>query len=247
MTIKKHLIIAAAALAVMGCGLPSCKDIDDGNYIVSVKPYELLVSGSSVSKGDDGIYVLTASTLKESHITLSVYAITGEETWTFTNLPDWISVSPKSGHGSNSVTVTAQPNADYSNDREGIIYLASTNSDWSRTIGIKVTQKCAEPELSNAGMSSQFSWAGGTKTNNFHANFEPTVESTVDWLEASVTPLNDEGYYNNYTLTVTAQSNLSSTRRSGCVILKCLGTELKTIEFSQFEKQLFDSKRYSGE
>lgn len=242
MTIKKNLIIAAAALVVMGCGLPSCKDIDDGNYIVSVKPYELSVSSSSGSKGDDGIYVLTASTLKESHITLSVYAITGEETWTFTNLPDWISVSPKSGHGSNSVTVTVQPNADYSNDREGIIYLASTNSDWSRTIGIKVVQNHTEPSKYSIYINSQFGWAGGTKGTTFSANYTPTVESTDSWLTASVTPKNKK---DEYALSVTAQANYGDSRE-GSILIKCFGKTISVVTFNQLKKSIYSVVRHGG-
>ncbi len=243
MTINKHLITVAVALAVMCCTMPSCKDLDDGEYKVFLQPYSLTLSSNSLGVGSDGTYELNAPVLKKSTITLAVTASSGNQTWKFTSVPNWISVTPMSGTGNGNVKIEIQSNPDYKNDRAQIIYLASTISEWDHSVGVRVMQKSKTPSRYGININSTFSWAGDTRKATFSANYSPTVESTVSWLTASVTPT---GETDKYALTVTAQANYGDSRE-GSIRIKYFGETVDVVTFTQLPKSIYSLKLSGNE
>lgn len=240
--------IAAATIAGALClSLGSCSEsaeLGDGKYTVSLKPHKLKISSEAFQKVDIydhevNSYILNAGGNMQFYLTIDA-----ENTpWKFTNVPDWIKISPMSGNESQDVKMIVDSNIPLEEERTVELALESTDSDWKYSIPITVNKSVVKPQIYYTGYYddphlSTFSSEGGTADGKFSANFTPSIayqNNEGNWITATIEENGEE--YNNlpgYTLHVTTKPNEETSRRTGYVLLQYKGKTIGKCEVCQY-------------
>ena len=158
------------------------------------------------------------------------FTINSNTSWTL-SIPDsasWIqSVTPASGTGNTSVTVSVASNSTFL-DRNASLTLASLETTPAT---VTVSQSRLVPQLSASVSSLSFPAKGDTKTFTITSNtpWTLTVPGTATWIQ-SVSPASGTG---NATITVSVKGNYSSGGRSASLTLASPNTTSTTITVSQ--------------
>lgn len=120
--------------------------------------------------------------------------------WSFSDVPSWLTISPMSGEGDAEFTVTAAPNESMIS-REAIFHL-STNSDIKLTKTFTVSQAAADPYIKIVGYTSDY----GNETISTTANAQTLtfdVETNCQDITASFDKTWATASYNNTTKKLT--------------------------------------------
>ncbi len=239
--------IAATMVGALCFSVGSCTEADEmgnGQYKVSLSPHKLNVSlGSSSSMktllDEDKNFIGYEINETTGHSMTYSLKIDAENTpWKFSEVPDWITLSPISGSESESITMTVDANSPTETERQASLFLKSTDSEWEYSIPITIKQVAASPNLSMKNYLSSFGSDGDTEDCQFSANFVPTIEyegNSDNWFKASIEKTNDD--YNNmplYTMHVTVSANEETTSRTGYVLLKYGDKTIREIKVSQY-------------
>lgn len=136
--------------------------------------------------------------------------------WTASSTDDWLTLSPVSGNGNSSVTVSAQANSSVTAERTATITI-KTNEGLQRSI--HVVQSRNTELLSFNVDELSFVSKGETKTLSIQSNTSWTLQGAEDWFTLSA--MQGKG---NQDITVTAKPNNSEKARQAVLIVQ--GTSL---------------------
>ena len=178
------------------------------NTVLNLEPLKLELSTTSldISTGEN-----------VSHI-IKVRSTNME--WAFTDIPDWITVTPSSGSGDMDVNVEVSENTRAVN-RVALVNFGSTSGNWNYSIGVTVSQHRAAYTMSLPVDSVMMEAGGGTKTIQVDTNTDTwtiIIPKSMDWCTALKTE-------NGIALTATPNSDRES--RTGII-------ELHTDDVSAF-------------
>lgn len=135
-----------------------------------------------------------------------------ETPWKFSDVPDWITLTPSSGKTSASVTLSVQENKSADNERTATFYLQSSDPDWPYSCAISVRQAKALPSLSVSETSLSYGGDASGQTVNITANCTWTATCYDSWV--SLSPDVNAGK-----LTISVSANPQSKRRSSTVFI----------------------------
>lgn len=108
-----------------------------------------------------------------------------ETPWRFSEVADWLSLSPSTGSGSTSVTLSVEENGDADNGRTAIFYLQSADPGWNFERAMSVTQGKAEPWLRVEEPTIVFGGMAGEQTVGVVSNCEWTATCGEEWVTLS--------------------------------------------------------------
>ena len=103
--------------------------------------------------------------------------------WKFTDVANWLTLSPESGTTTTNVTLSAQENMSAESARTAIFYLTSTDPTWSYSRAISVSQGKATPHLSVSETTVAFGGAASQQTISVEANCTWSVTCTASWIK----------------------------------------------------------------
>ena len=149
-----------------------------------------------------------------------------ETSWSFSGMPDWLSVSPLSGSNSAQVSFTATENQSPLNGRTAVFSFASTEPVFTYQRSITATQSKADIYIQPGSTSLSFKAGAGQQTLAVTSNVDWTASATDGWV--TLTPAADKT-----SLTVSVQENLSSSPRSTTIHLQYEGSSHQTISLTQ--------------
>lgn len=181
-------IIPLVAICAMMM-VSSCSDVDIKGYYIS----------NDYIKSD-------AEIVLDGNKGSTTYRVVTDGTWSFTNIPSWITISPMSGNGETDVTITTTDNPSAIDERKANITLRTSNQE--RTISI--TQKPAREFIESDIVSQTYTAAGGVEQFSIRTNTNWTLNLTGSFFTA--TPMSGSG---NATITVTCQPQESEDQRIG--------------------------------
>lgn len=133
--------------------------------------------------------------------------------WNFSEVANWISLSPASGTNSATIGMSVEENTSADNARTAIFYLSSTDSGWNCKRAISVSQSSAEKRLSIETRSLSFGGASGSETLDVIANCEWSAYTSEQWIAVEADPTGNK-------LTVSVSQNNGSVSRNGIVKVK---------------------------
>ncbi|MDE5822441.1 MAG: BACON domain-containing protein [Paramuribaculum sp.] len=196
---KLILYIIAGALFL---GLTGCKDDFDpnGNLEPSISAHWL-----SPSKTNFNNYLSSAFSENFSIESL-------ETPWKFSDVPDWISLTPSTGNASASVTLWAQENNNANNSRTAIFYLQSNDPDWNYSRAMSVSQAKALPALSVEETALTFGGNASQQTINVTSNCTWSASCLDSWVALSPDVTSGK-------LNISVSANLQDTYRSSTIYL----------------------------
>ena len=122
--------------------------------------------------------------------------------WTASWGVGWVVVSPRSGEGNTTVTVTALENESFQERKIALVFRSGTE-----TVTVEVTQRGDYLEFDKTELL--FEPEGGTQNITISSNKNWVVYSRADWV--TVSPQSDE---RNATVTVTTSENESFERKA---------------------------------
>ena len=134
------------------------------NYRLMLTSYELTFDSSSVQSQVIEVRSTDAS-------------------WEFTDIPDWIRISPSSGNSNAQVTVSVAENTGTSG-RVGVVKFCSTVENWKYSSILTVSQERALCFAVPKETYVEFEGQGGSKTIEVDANTDEwsvTCSSSIEW------------------------------------------------------------------
>jgi hypothetical protein len=151
-------------------------------------------------------------------------SIESNTTWNLSENLTFLSLSGTTGSNSKMVAVFCQPN-NSTLKRTGTITLSATGVP---TKTINITQNAAAPQLSVSPKELIFDQSGGNQSLTISANTSWTIIENLSYLS-----VNQSSGSSNVNVTVSCQSNTSSTARSGIIKVAALGLDTQIINISQ--------------
>ena len=148
MKTKINILTAAIILGGAAMVAPSCADhliYQDGDTVYSKEPLDFGISTNYFDfDGNGGTQSMN---------------VTASGTWSTSGVASWLSLSPESGSGSSTVSVTAEPNPDLSS-RTSVFNLSSRLSeDFTVNQSVTVTQSYLSPYIQWTGDNYITVWA----------------------------------------------------------------------------------------
>lgn len=184
----KNSIILSLAIGIMAM-VTACSDVDINGYYIS----------NDYIKSDAEI-VLDGNSGRTS------FSVVTDGAWSFTNVPSWLSISPMSGYGDATVTITMTDNPSAVDGRSAQITLKTSNQERA----ISVTQKPAKEYIESDIITQTYTAAGGSEKFSIRTNTNWTLNLTGSFFTA--TPMSGSG---NATITVVCQPQDSEDQRIG--------------------------------
>lgn len=212
----KTNIILYIGLSALLLPLSSCKDDFDpsGNLQPSLSAHYLRVSETTFDH-------YTSSAFTESFNVESF-----ETAWKFSDVANWISLSPQSGNASASITMNVQANESADNARTAIFYLQSNDPDWDFNRALSVSQAKATPTLSTDETALTFGGATGQQSVKITSNCTWSSSSSESWISVSED-------VNGGKLTISVSANPLDTYRNGYVYVSYGGSKSASIRITQ--------------
>lgn len=198
---------------------------DKYNYLYSYRASNVIESTTSVvGHSIRPVYIkkeevpsfkvsTTSISLAQKSGSTAKFSISGNVDWIVTSKPDWISISSQTGHGDNTITVTALSDNESSGTRTGKITIANVVTG---TTDITVSQSGAGISFEVVGTPvSLGAQAGASATFTVKTNAAFSITNVPSWLE--VTPQSG-----NSTTTITVKAlnaNPSTTQRTATIYI----------------------------
>jgi len=218
-----------------GSGDGSITVIAQANATTSARTATVTVSGNGVASQIVTITQLAgAATLTVSTNSLEVAAangstatfnITSNISWSTAFSQSWLTVNPPSGTNNSSVTVTAEANPTTSTRTATVTVSGSGVASQSVTVTQSAGTAILEISASSLEIGAE---EGSTVSFTVTSNTNWTVSSDADWLIADPSAGSGDG-----TVTVTAESNPASDRRSATITVSAEGIISQTIAVTQ--------------
>ena len=196
--IKSHIVLILLSLLYV-----SCADtfFDDGEFKPSLSPHFLRPSKT------------TFSTSSYKEYSEEFYVTSSHTSWTFTSLPEWLSLTPESSDTTSSVLMFAQENKSADANRTALFYLESTHPDWKYSRGLSFSQGKATYSLSADKSDITFSGAASSGIIMVTANCTWSVSNSESWITTECDI--EQGI-----LKISVSSNESSKYRTGTIYIK---------------------------
>lgn len=211
---KKTLIYISSFISIVG--LSGCDDDFDKE--------------SGFSPSLSAHYLRPSETVFESPTAAAFtrdFTIESVETaWMFSDVADWISLSPASGSSSSAVRLSVEENRDADNGRTSIFYLQSADPGWNFARAMSVSQAKAEATVRPETNSLSFGGTAGEQRVRIEANCEWTAECREEWVGLS----QDAG---SGILTVAVSENPGAAYRSATVSVSYGDGKTVAIEITQ--------------
>lgn len=195
--------------------MAACSDdyTPGGDMTPSLAPHYLSVSKTSFQH--------SAAAFSES------FDVKSEQTaWKFSDVADWIAVSPASGSSSSSVAMEVGENKSADSARTAIFYLQSADAGWNYNRALSVSQEKAEKKVVVHDTALSFDAASGQKEVMVTANCEWTASASEEWISAIANP--SQGI-----LTVSVTPNTTASHRDGIVTIDYGALSKITISVNQ--------------
>lgn len=211
---KKTLLYISSIILVLG--FAGCKDDFDsnGNLEPSLSAHWLKPSQTNFD------YYLSSAFSE-------IFTVESFETpWKFSDVADWITLTPSSGNASASVTLNAQENQNADNARTAIFYLQSNDPDWSYNRAMSVSQAKATPALSVNETSLSFGGSASQQTVNVTANCSWTTSCSDSWVTLSSDVASGK-------LNISVSANPQSTYRSSTIYISYGSNKSISIRITQ--------------
>ena len=192
-----------------------------------IEPYgATLKESSGGSGGQDKTLSLSISpttvTLSDQGEATAYVTASTDLSWTLADVPSWLSVSPKSGTGNATLTLTASAENPSTESRSATITVTSSSLNAQFT----VTQPGVQLSVGSTLVS--FTAAGGTQTLVITSNTSWSIQNNASsWLRCNTTT--GKG---NATISLTANENTSISENSGELIISGAGKNI-TVQVSQ--------------
>ena len=174
------------------------------NTVLTVEPTSLILSKNE----------FRFTTYQKSSLTVSV--ISTNIDWEFTDIPDWISITPSSGTGSGTtiVGVTCEANPDV-RDRVGVLVFRSRNDEWNYSMPVTVSQVRNVYDAIPQSDSINFEWTASQAVVKVNANTDEWTATAMPDLMSwcSVKKNRDE-------IELTCSENASIYARSGHISIE---------------------------
>ena len=155
----------------------------------------------------------------------ATFTVNSQDTpWRIDDVPAWISISPKSGSATTTVTVNTEDYA-WADPRIGIFTLYSDSNDWSYSKQMTVTQTGATPYVNIEKTYFSFDGAANSERVAASGNFNWQVSNNNNnWITVN---------YDGSGMTVSVTANDTGEIRSGDVYVKYNANVMATITVSQ--------------
>ena len=192
-----------------------------------IEPYgATLKESSGGSGGQDKTPSLRVSpttvTLSDQGEATAYVTASADLSWTLADVPSWLSVSPKSGTGNATLTLTASAENPSTEPRSATITVTSSSLNAQFT----VTQPGVQ--LSVGSTSVNFTAAGGTQSLTITSNTSWRITEKPEWISCET---NGKG---STSLMLTASPNTLTNDRSAQLIIETVNGAAKvTIEVKQ--------------
>ena len=207
---RTSVILNTILFAVIALFAGSCKE--EGRI------YKNMVSSVKLHKLNLSQYEIDIPTPESE--TVKVNVSTTYTDWEFAEIPEWVTVTPKSGSGDAEVSIEVAGN-NKAESRVGVMSFRSTNSDWHYSAAFTITQYRAPYTISVENDAIDMDGAAGNTTvrvNTNTDNWTVIVPSTMDWCTVQK---NDNG------IVISVTNNTGNASRSGII-------ELHTEDVSEF-------------
>ncbi|MDE5902777.1 MAG: hypothetical protein K2H21_06125 [Muribaculaceae bacterium] len=205
-------------------GLAGCKDDFDlnGNLEPSLSAYYLRPSETTFNSFSGAAF--------SKEFTVESFGTP----WLFSDVVDWLTLTPSSGNATASVTLSVQENDDAENGRTSIFYLQSGDPDWSYNRAMSVSQEAATPSVSLDTTSLYFSGAASSQKVEVSANCIWSVQCFDNWV--SLSPDVNSGI-----LSVSVSANTLHTYRNSSIYINYGAGLSKIITVSQAPAEISSS------
>ena len=147
--------------------------------------------------------------------TSAQFSITSNSSWTVSGAPDWFRISPSSGNGDATVSITAEANPSSLQSRSATLVVSTPDG---LKFNVVVSQAAAAEQLSLDVTELKFTPDGGEQSIAVHNNSKWTVTGMTDWLQLDRT--SGEG---NMEIKLTVYANQTENERS--TVLTVQGTK----------------------
>lgn len=211
---KKTLLYISTILLVLG--FTGCKDDFDPNG--SLEPS---LSAHWLKPSQTNFDYYLSSAFSETFTVESF-----ETPWKFSDVADWITLTPSSGSASASVTLKAQENNSADNARTAIFYLQSNDPDWSYNRAMSVSQAKAAPALSVDETSLTFGGSASQQSVSLTANCSWTTSCSDSWVTLSSDVASGK-------LNISVSANPQSTYRSSTIYISYGNGKSTSIRITQ--------------
>lgn len=211
---KKTQLYISTILMVLG--LTGCKDDFDPNG--SLEPS---LSAHWLKPSQTNFDYYLSSAFSETFTVESF-----ETPWKFSEVADWITLTPSSGNASASVTLKAQENKSADNARTAIFYLQSNDPDWNYNRAMSVSQAKATPTLSVDETSLTFGGSASQQSVNVTANCSWTTSCSDSWVTLSSDVASGK-------LNISVSANPQSTYRSSTIYISYGSGKSTSIRITQ--------------
>ena len=221
-------------------GFCACETEDyyPSHKVASLTSYYLSVSGTKLEFDS-----------KASSKKLSVETETTP--WSFSGMPDWVTLSPATGNKSEEITVSVAENPSTENRRECIIELKSDVPDYPFSRRFAVVQCSAVPVSSvSLNKTSLTLDIGDTETLSAFVAPEDATNRSVIWTSSNTSVATVDGSgkvtavsYGTVTITATSVSNAS--KKATCTVKVTRVTKTFTVGGVTFRMRLVEAGTFS--
>ncbi|MDR3236333.1 MAG: BACON domain-containing protein [Prevotellaceae bacterium] len=202
------LMMAAAALLLM----PASCDLPTGDDLIS----ELSVDKTTIDAAKErGTYTV---------------AVTATVPWTAASSAEWCTVSPDSGDGDGTLSITVATNTDTA--RTAILTVAASGVE-AKTVTVTQAAKDSMPILEVSAPGIAAAADANTYTVSITSNSSWAVASSEGWC--TVSPASGVG---DATLTVAVTAYTDSLARKAILTITASGVEAKTVTVTQAAKSI---------
>lgn len=158
-----------------------------------------------------------------------------ETQWGFSNGNDWISLSPKTGKTTTTVTMNIQENHSGDESRIGLFELRSLETDWMYSKTLKVSQMAATPYLEIEEDYVSLGGNGEEKEVSITSNcyWTASSSSSSSWIDVRKDAIGNKLY-------ISASPNPSKDYRTGTVTIK-YNNNSKRIDVYQYPSTITTS------
>ena len=180
----------------------SCADtfISSGNFVPTLSPYFLRPSKTNFS------------TWSYKEYSEEFNVVSSRVPWMFTEVPEWLTLTPESSDSSSAVLLYAQENTSADAGRTALFFLESTHSYWEYGRGLSFSQERANHSLSVEKSNLYFTGAATSEIIKVTANCTWSVSESESWISTECDT--KEG-----NLKVSVNSNESSAYRSATIYI----------------------------
>lgn len=174
------------------------------NTVFTVEPASLILSKNE----------LRFTTYQKSSLTVSVLSTNID--WEFTDIPDWISITPSSGTGDGStiVSITCEANPDV-RDRVGVLVFRSRNDEWNYSTPVTVSQVRSVYKAIPDKDTVQFPCNASQAIIEVNANNDEWTVRVLDDLSSWCSVRKNQG-----TIEIDCSNNSSPESRSGQFVVE---------------------------